>query len=353
MPDNNPMPDINPIPGNNPMPDTSSLPGPDLPPAPADAARVKNHGGVSGGKDSDALMLWMKYESGYAEETLEFSFSDTGNEAAETYEHIRMLSERVHPITILKPPLDFYDLARSHNRFPTTKARFCTQELKMKPTKAHLEGFMAQGYTVINHSGVRASESADRATLEEWEPAWTSYFGCLGRRPLLRWSLDDVWAIHARYDIPRNPLYDRGCKRVGCFPCIMSRKSEIALIATQMPERIDMLDAAEHSFEGKPSGISTFFSRNMVPVRYRDHTYVTAERTQQVEATPLAPDALPFAPDDFPPQVTVNSPSSQVAIPTIRAVVRWALAGEGFTEALDYDDLEELPTCDSRSGLCE
>lgn len=36
-----------------------------------------------------------------------------------------------------------------------------------------------------------------------------------------------------------NPLYLRGHDRVGCYPCIFSKKEEIALIADQAPWRID------------------------------------------------------------------------------------------------------------------
>ena len=286
--------------------------------------KIINHGGVSGGKDSAALMLWMVYESGYDPETLRFSMTDTGNEAAETYEHIQLLHCKVHPIHIIKPPLDFYELAEKKGRFPSSKARFCTQELKMKPTKAYLEGLMAEGYTVINHSGVRASESADRAKLEEREPAWLSFFGCESYRPLLRWTLADVWAIHARYGIPPNPLYAKGCTRVGCLPCVMSRKSEIAVIARQFPERIDRIRECENEALSNRRGGSTFFPPAMVPVRYRTGNVYQNKAGQGIKLTMI---------DD---------------------VVRWAEEGTSATTGvLNFDDLDEPPTCDSRSGLCE
>ena len=104
-----------------------------------------NHFGLSGGKDSTALMLWAVYESGYAPETLRFTACDTGNEAEETYEYIKMLNCKVYPITVLKPPLDFYQLAEKRGRFPSTTARFCTQELKMKPTKAYIDALIQEG----------------------------------------------------------------------------------------------------------------------------------------------------------------------------------------------------------------
>ena len=286
--------------------------------------KIINHFGVSGGKDSTAALLWAVHESGYDLATIRATLADTGNEAPETYEYIQLLHCKVHPITIIKPPLDFYELAEKKGRFPSAKARFCTQELKMKPTKAYLDGLMAEGYTVINHSGVRASESADRAKLEEREPAWLSFFGCESYRPLLRWTLADVWAIHARYGIPPNPLYAKGCTRVGCLPCVMSRKSEIAVIARQFPERIDRIRECENEALSNRRGGSTFFPPTQVPVRYRTGNVYQNKAGQGIKLTMI---------DD---------------------VVRWAKEGtSAMTGALDFDDLDEPPTCDSRSGLCE
>ncbi len=46
-------------------------------------------------------------------------------------------------------------------------------------------------------------------------------------------------------DVPVNPLYQRGHERVGCYPCIFSRKEEIALIAQHAPGRIDEIRELE------------------------------------------------------------------------------------------------------------
>lgn len=278
-----------------------------------------NYIGISGGKDSTALLLWAVHESGYPRESLRVTFCDTGNEAEETYEYVRMLSETVHPVHWIKPPLDFYELAEKRGRFPSPKVRFCTQELKMKPTKADIDALLAAGHTVLAHSGVRAAESADRARMEEREPAWLSYFGVETYRPLLRWSLADVWAIHDRYGVPRNPLYAMGCSRVGCVPCIMSRKSELLNIARRMPGRIDLIRRRERT---AGEHYTTFFGRKMVPLRYRTCTVTTAR-------------------------------GERIAVASVDDVVRWAEADAFATIPMDFEDLEEPPTCDSRSGLCE
>src|SRR5208282_5122375 len=137
-------------------------------------------------------------------------------------------------------------------RFPSRKARFCTQFLKVIPTREDVTALIQSGNEVIVHSGVRAGESPSRAKL--LERGFDDMFGCIVNRPLLRWSLERVLGLSAKYALPLNPLYSFGVKRVGCFPCINSSKAEIKLISIHFPERIDELREQERSF---PNPIST------------------------------------------------------------------------------------------------
>jgi 3'-phosphoadenosine 5'-phosphosulfate sulfotransferase (PAPS reductase)/FAD synthetase len=286
--------------------------------------RVVNHIGVSGGKDSTALLLWAVHESGYPRETLDVTFCDTENEHELTLAYIDMLSRKVHPITTLKPPLGFYDLARKKKRFPSAKARFCTQELKMKPTQAHVMSLVGPETQVVLHSGVRAAESLERSKLEP--ESFDDYFACLVRRPLLRWKIEDVWAMHAKHKISPNPLYALGAKRVGCLPCIMSSKAEINMMSRQFPERIDMLREAEQSFDNING--STFFAPRTVTERHRTKEIVTAKGVR-------------------------------MKVATIDDVVRWSRTVRGGKQyalapwAEDRDSDFDRHTCPSTMGACE
>jgi 3'-phosphoadenosine 5'-phosphosulfate sulfotransferase (PAPS reductase)/FAD synthetase len=231
------------------------------------------HVGISGGKDSTAVLLWMVHESGIPRDQIIATFADTGNEAQQTYDHIKLISEMVHPVETIKPPLDFYELARKKGRFPSTKARFCTQDLKMKPSKEYIDNLLRQGYDVIPVSGVRADESRERALLPEWDNPMNNYYGLKGWRPILKWTIVEVVAIHKKYGVPLNPLYSMGAQRVGCFPCIMSRKSEIRNIVKNFPERIDVL--REQEWMGENKMLHTFFARNKVPPEFRSKPIVT------------------------------------------------------------------------------
>lgn len=234
------------------------------------------HVGISGGKDSTALLLWMMYESGIPREQIVCSFCDTQNEAKETYEHIVMLSNKVFPIQWLETE-GFIQLAKRKGRFPSTKARFCTQELKLLPTKAFLEDLSERYDEVVPVSGVRRGESEARSKLKEWGDPLESYFGLKEWRPLIAWQIEDILTIHAKYNLPLNPLYGMGATRVGCFPCINSNKREMRLLATSFPARIDQIREWENDFNNL-NGMSTFFPRNKVPMRFRSKIVETAKK---------------------------------------------------------------------------
>jgi 3'-phosphoadenosine 5'-phosphosulfate sulfotransferase (PAPS reductase)/FAD synthetase len=284
-----------------------------------------NHIGVSGGKDSTALLLWAVHESGYPLESLRVSFCDTGNENQITYDYVKMLSEKVHPIEWLKPELGFYELAHKKKRFPSRKARFCTQHLKMLPTQRHVWKMVEEGHEVLLHSGVRAAESADRAKLPERE--WDGFFALPVFRPLLKWSIAEVWEMHRKYGIPPNPLYAQGFKRCGCFPCINSCKEEVRLIAKHFPERIEKLSQEEKSFDTR-NGISTFFVPKTVPEGQRSKEIVTAK-------------------------------GAAMKVATIEDVVRWSRTERGGKQyVMDLESEPDLAgddylSCPSALGVCE
>lgn len=293
-------------------------------------AKILYHVGVSGGKDSTALLLWMVKESSISNNQIIATFCDTQNEADCTYEHIAMLSREVFPIRTIQTE-GFLNLALRKGRFPGAKSRFCTQELKLKPTKAFLDrlGLQFSNFQVVSVSGVRAGESEDRKHLPEWGDPLDSYFGLCEWRPLIKWQIEDVLTIHAKYKILLNPLYSKGARRVGCFPCIMSSKPEIRAMSQSYPERVDEIEKWEMAFENK-NGVSTFFPRNAIPLSYRTKTI----KTKSGELMKVA---------------------------TIRDVVRWAKSGwraKGQAPDIDglfTDQLKDLPPqiCLAQHLACE
>ena len=142
------------------------------------------HVGISGGKDSGAVLLWLVYESGIPKHKINATFCDTGNEHEWTYQQVEMLSQKVHPIETLKPELDFYDLVRKKGVFPSARRRFCTEHLKILPSQDHIQ-YLSKAYdAVVAVSGVRADESEDRSKYLEWD--YSGQLLTLQWRPLIR-----------------------------------------------------------------------------------------------------------------------------------------------------------------------
>jgi len=193
---------------------------------------------ISGGKDSGAMALFLR------ELGIEFTavFMDTGWESAVSYEYIRgPLTNTIGPITEIRADKQMVELIRHKAMFASRQHRFCTDELKMKPFQRYIASLDAE---VVSAVGIRAVESPSRALMAPWE--WSDGLDCDVWRPLLTWTLDDVIAIHARHNLRPNPLYMlAGVERVGCWPCVLSKKSEIRAIAEHDPARIAVVRELE------------------------------------------------------------------------------------------------------------
>ena len=213
---------------------------------------------VSGGKDSTAMCLHLK-ELGIPYRAV---FLDTGWENGATYQYLKeYLPDVIGPIEWVTPDIkvkpEVGDLVREYenrmghpsamvrlilNRksFPNRIRRFCTEQLKVFPIRDYLASIEDEP---VNAIGIRAAESKARSKLTEWEHNET--YDCDIWRPLIRWTEQDVIDIHTRHGVRPNPNYLSGASRVGCWPCIYARKSEIRHIADTDPNRISLLEDLE------------------------------------------------------------------------------------------------------------
>ena len=212
---------------------------------------------VSGGKDSVAPCLHLQ-ELGYKPGDYERIFMDTGWESARSYEYLRqVLPDRIGPITWLRADVDLppelesmalaYEDRLGHysamirrtlkySAFASRMGRWCTRSLKLEPAQRYLRG---HDYEAVNVVGIRGEESTRRALMDEHD--FSETLDCDVWRPLIRWTLDDVIAIHQRHGLAPNPLYFEGSSRVGCWPCIFARKAEIRNTVETDPERVAII----------------------------------------------------------------------------------------------------------------
>ena len=229
--------------------------------------------GVSGGKDSTATCLHL-LEQGYAKEDFDRVFLDTGWEHKKTYDYLDRLEKTVGKIHRIKPEIKireedadfvagiekrlgfesaFVRRTVLHSWFPSRIAKWCSKELKLLPLK---KWFDSLDFEPLNVVGVRREESQRRAKLEEFE--LLELINYYTWRPLLHWTEKDVIDIHHRFNLVPNPLYLEENERVGCWPCIFSRKKEIKILDDA---RIDIIKDLEKYLTEKKGKPVTFFHK--------------------------------------------------------------------------------------------
>ena len=214
---------------------------------------------VSGGKDSTAMCLYLK-EQGIEYRALHF---DTGWEHPATVEYLRdVLPRYIGPIEVhsREPDLDdereayaveleamlgwrspFVRWTLRKAYFPRRMGRWCTQELKIYTVRGVMRAEHEAGRLPVNVVGIRAAELQARAKLPERELSTT--LDCMVWRPLIAWTERDVIDIHHRHGVPPNPLYLRGSRRVGCWPCIMAGKTDLRALDEDRIRIIERLES--------------------------------------------------------------------------------------------------------------
>lgn len=125
--------------------------------------------GLSGGKDSAALAMYMR--DNYPELDIQYYFTDTGKELPEVIDFVNRLEGYVGKIvdpyeevfSSNREKKDFdYHLRQHKNYLPSPQARWCTIQMKLVPFEKWIQMKMEkEGYTkVISYVGIRADEPA-------------------------------------------------------------------------------------------------------------------------------------------------------------------------------------------------
>ncbi|MFV8280547.1 phosphoadenosine phosphosulfate reductase family protein [Christiangramia marina] len=275
---------------------------------------------LSGGKDSQATLLYCI--DIYGVENIVAVFCDTQWEHPSTYAHIQYLVKKTGVEFIILSSEKyggFIDMVKKKKRFPSTKARFCTEELKIKPM---IDYILTLNDHITIFQGIRNDESEARSNMTEecryfkyyFEPyksneitvkkfqnkppvthkqkkeffeakvrllidgknderyhtyrkkevlAWCEQFADDVRRPFISATANDVILFSLERNFRINPLYYLGVTRVGCFPCIYVTIEELAIILDHFPETFDDIEIYEKECD------STFFKPDKIPERYR------------------------------------------------------------------------------------
>lgn len=188
--------------------------------------------GISGGKDSAALAIYMRDKV----PEMEYFFCDTDKELPETYAFLERLKALLGiEITKLNATRGFDHWLDVYGGYlPSPNMRWCTRQLKLKP----FEDWIGED-EVTSYVGIRADEK-DRKGYLSTKPSVKTIF------PFIEGDIDKagVFRILEESGV-KPPDYYRWRTRSGCYFCFFQRKSEWVRLADEHPDLFEQAKAYE------------------------------------------------------------------------------------------------------------
>lgn len=213
--------------------------------------------GISGGKDSSALALYLRDRV----PEMEYFFCDTGAELPETYEFLTRLEVILgKPIARLNSERGFdhwFEVFRG--ALPSPQMRWCTKVMKIKPIEAWVGDEPAISYVAI-----RADE-ANRKGYISTKPNIESRF------PFVEDGVDHDGVMKILDDAGIGlPDYYEWRTRSGCYFCFYQRKAEWIGLAERHPELYERAIAIEQKvlLDAGVDGDADFSERAMSGRQY-------------------------------------------------------------------------------------
>ena len=219
--------------------------------------------GISGGKDSSALAVYLRDKV----PGMEYFFCDTGAELPETYEYLTRLEVILgKPIVRLNAHRGFdhwFEVFRG--ALPSPQMRWCTKNMKIKPIEAWIGDAPALSYVAI-----RADES-DRKGYISTKPNIKTRF------PFIEDGIerDGVTRILEEAGIGL-PTYYEWRTRSGCYFCFYQRKAEWVGLAERHPELFQRAVAIERKVL-QDAGVESDADFRSQAMRGRQYTWSSGE----------------------------------------------------------------------------
>ena len=181
--------------------------------------------GLSGGKDSAALAIYLKDQYPDIHNKVEYFFSDTGAELTEAYQFLDKLETYLgKAIARLGTGREFDHWLKIHNdMLPSVRQRWCTSMMKIKP----FEQFVGSD-PVITYIGIRADENREGyiSTKQNIKAVFPFIDDGLIKDDIFR-LLEESVGI---------PEYYRWRSRSGCYFCFFQRQDEWLGLKENHPE---------------------------------------------------------------------------------------------------------------------
>ena len=231
---------------------------------------VRHICGISGGKDSSALAVYLRERV----PEMEYFFCDTGAELPETYEYLTRLE------VILGKPIVRLNARRGFDHWfevfrgalPSPQMRWCTKNMKIKPIEEWIGDEPAISYVAI-----RADE-ANRKGYISTKPNIESRF------PFVEDDInhDDVLRILSDAGIGL-PAYYEWRTRSGCYFCFYQRKAEWIGLSERHPDLFERAVAIEQKIL-KDAGVDRDADFGDRAMRSRQYTWSGGETLLQLRS---------------------------------------------------------------------
>jgi len=189
--------------------------------------------GISGGKDSAALAVYMSQK--FPDLDLEYFFTDTGEELPEVYEYLTKLEGYLgKQIIRLNPSRNFQHHLKIYGYWlPSAQQRWCTDKLKIKPLEKWIKPDLDKGTKITSYVAIRYDEKFREGHQSRHENYTV-------KLPFM----DDKIDRKGVYDLLDNtglgvPEYYKWRSRSGCTFCFFQRKIEWVRLKEKHPESFE------------------------------------------------------------------------------------------------------------------
>ena len=213
--------------------------------------------GISGGKDSSALAVYMKDKV----TDMEYFFCDTGAELPETYAYLAklevVLGKKITRLNSTRSFDHYFEVFRG--TLPSPQMRWCTSLLKIKP----LEDWIGDD-DVVSYVAIRSDEK-NRSGYVSTKPNIKTIF------PFIDDDIDHAGVLKILTDAGINlPDYYKWRTRSGCYFCFFQRKAEWVGLADNHPDLFERAVAIEQKIlkDAGVSGDADFTSKGMKSRQY-------------------------------------------------------------------------------------
>lgn len=255
--------------------------------------KIKHVLGLSGGKDSSALAIYMK--DNFPDLDIEYFFTDTGEELDEVYEYLNYLEGYLgKSINYLDPKRDFKHYLKQYNNFlPSAQSRWCTVRLKLTPFEKWVEKeFIEKGFKIYSYVAIRSDESF-REGLKSKKDIKTIL-------PFRDNHIDKEGV----FEILENsglglPKYYEWRSRSGCTFCFFQRKIEWVGLLERHPEAFEQAKAMEKTALSSGSPFTWCEQESLEELSKPERiAQIKLDHQKKIEAQKARKKINPLRPDD-------------------------------------------------------